>query len=78
VPDDLAVDNRALLAALRIAAERAGALFVDAAVAAVLDDGSRVVGVRLADGTECAAAASSSLRSTLAGCTRCCTVWSGR
>ena len=55
MPDDLAVDNRALLAALRIAAERAGALFVDAAVAAVLDDGTRVVGVRLADGTERAA-----------------------
>ena len=52
VPDDLAVDNRVLLAALQIAAERAGAVFVDTAVAAVLDDGTRVVGVRLADGTE--------------------------
>ena len=55
VPDDLAVDNRVLLAALQIAAERAGAVFVDTAAAAVLDDGTRVVGVRLADGTERAA-----------------------
>ena len=31
VPDDLAVDNRALLAALQIAAERAGAVFVGTA-----------------------------------------------
>ena len=52
VPDDLAVDNRALLAALRIAAERAGVTFVETAAQAVLDDGTRVVGVRCDDGAE--------------------------
>ena len=52
VPDDLAVDNRALLAALRIAAERAGVTFVETAAQAVLDNGTRVVGVRCADGAE--------------------------
>ncbi|WP_246632936.1 glycine oxidase ThiO [Pseudonocardia nigra] len=46
VPGDLAVDNRLLLAALRAAAERAGVTFVDRAARAVLDDGSRVTGVR--------------------------------
>jgi glycine oxidase len=46
VPDDLAVDNRALLAALRAAAERAGVVVVEQAVRAVLDDGQRVTGVR--------------------------------
>lgn len=46
VPDDLAVDNRVLLAALRIAGERAGVTFVDGAARAVLDDGTRVTGVR--------------------------------
>ncbi len=50
VPDDLAVDNRVLLAALRAAAERAGVTFVAAAAQAVLDDGARVVGVRCAAG----------------------------
>jgi glycine oxidase len=45
VPGDLAVDNRALLAALRAAAERAGVVVVERAVRAVLDDGSRVTGV---------------------------------
>src|SRR5689334_25203984 len=45
VPDDLAVDNRTLLAALRIAAERAGVTFVETAAQAVLDDGTRIVGV---------------------------------
>lgn len=51
VPDDLAVDNRALLAALRGAAREAGVAFVATAAQAVLDDGTRVVGVRCADGT---------------------------
>ncbi|WP_369804997.1 glycine oxidase ThiO [Pseudonocardia sp. MH-G8] len=50
VPDDLAVDNRVLLAALRAAAERAGVTLVERAVRAVLDDGSRVTGVRTDDG----------------------------
>ncbi|WP_433276500.1 glycine oxidase ThiO [Pseudonocardia xinjiangensis] len=51
VPDDLAVDNRMLLAALRAAAERAGATVVESAARAVLDDGTRVTGVRT-DGAE--------------------------
>ncbi|QJY46168.1 glycine oxidase ThiO [Pseudonocardia broussonetiae] len=55
VPEDLAVDNRALLAALRSAAARAGVRSVEAAAAAVVDDGERVTGVRLADGTVLAA-----------------------
>ena len=46
VPDDLAVDNRVLLAALRAAGERAGVRFVAEAALAVLDDGERVTGVR--------------------------------
>ena len=50
MPDDLAVDNRALLAALRTAAERAGVTFVAAAAEVVLDDGARVVGVRCVAG----------------------------
>jgi len=50
VPDDLAVDNRVLLAALRAAAERAGVEFVPRAARAVLDDGGRVVGVRTDEG----------------------------
>jgi len=54
VPDDLAVDNRALLAALRIAAERAGVTFVETAAQAVLDDGTRIVGVRCAAGERAA------------------------
>jgi len=55
VPDDLAVDNRLLLAALRAAGERAGVAFAATGAAAVLDDGARVVGVRGTDGTEWAA-----------------------
>lgn len=55
VPDDLAVDNRVLLAALRAAGERAGVTFVAAGATVVLDDGTRVVGVRCTDGTERAA-----------------------
>jgi glycine oxidase len=50
VPDDLAVDNRVLLAALRAAAEKAGVSFVQRAARAVLDDGTRVTGVRTDDG----------------------------
>ena len=77
VPDDLAVDNRALLAALRIAAERAGAVFVERAVRAVLDDGTRVTGVRT-DGPDldadavlvCAGAHSSALHPALDGLVR--------
>jgi glycine oxidase len=46
VPDDLAVDNRVLLAALRAAGERAGVAFVERAARTVLDDGTRVTGVR--------------------------------
>jgi len=52
VPDDLAVDNRALLGALRTAAERLGVTFVAAAAEVVLDDGARVVGVRCVAGPE--------------------------
>jgi glycine oxidase len=52
VPDDLAVDNRALLAALRAALERAGGTVVATAAERVLDDGARVIGVRCADGSE--------------------------
>jgi glycine oxidase len=46
VPDDLAVDNRVLLASLRVAAERAGVTVVERTARAVLDDGERVTGVR--------------------------------
>jgi glycine oxidase len=53
VPDDLAVDNRMLLAALRAATERAGATVVESAARAVLDDGTRVTGVRT-DGADVA------------------------
>jgi len=49
VPTDLAVDNRMLLHAMRSAAEKAGVRFRSRTVAKVLDDGVRVVGVRLAD-----------------------------
>jgi len=55
VPDDLAVDNRALLGALRTAAERLGVTFVATAAEVVLDDDARVVGVRCVDGAERAA-----------------------
>ena len=55
VPDDLAVDNRLLLAALRVAGERAGVAFTTTGAAGVLDDGARVVGVRGTDGTKWAA-----------------------
>lgn len=48
VPGDLAVDNRVLLAALRSAAGSVGVRFVAAGVDSIIDDGSRVTGVRLA------------------------------
>ena len=57
VPGDLAVDNRVLLAALRAACAAAGVTVVERSVETVLDDGSRVVGVRTADGGEIAASA---------------------
>ncbi|GAA1217257.1 glycine oxidase ThiO [Pseudonocardia alaniniphila] len=77
VPGDLAVDNRMLLAALRTAAERAGATFVESAARAVLDDGTRVTGVRT-DGADlesdvvivCAGAHSGSLHPVLTGLVR--------
>lgn len=50
VPDDLAVDNRRLLAALRDAGQRAGVAVRAARVSAVLDDGTRVTGVSCEDG----------------------------
>src|SRR5690349_8888229 len=55
VPGDLAADNRVLLAALRAACDAAGVTVIERAVETVLDDGSRVVGVRTADGEEIAA-----------------------
>lgn len=78
VPDDPSVDNRRLLAALTTAAGRAGVVVSDRGVARVLDDGARVTGVRLADGTEVAADAvvvaagahSSSLHPVLDGLVR--------
>lgn len=50
VPGDLAVDNRVLLGALRTAAGRCGARFVERTARAVLDDGTRVTGVRAEGG----------------------------
>lgn len=47
VPGDLAVDNRAFLAALRAACDRAGVRIVPRTVAAVCTDGDRVPGVQL-------------------------------
>jgi glycine oxidase len=55
VPDDLAVDNRVLLAALRAACGNGGVRVMEKAAEAVLDDGTRVVGVRCTDGAEIAA-----------------------
>ena len=77
VPGDLAVDNRMLLAALRTAAERTGATFVESAARAVLDDGTRVTGVRT-DGADlesdvvivCAGAHSGALHPALDGLVR--------
>ena len=47
VPGDLAVDNRAFLAALRAACDRAGVRIVPRTVANVCTDGDRVAGVQL-------------------------------
>lgn len=52
VPGDPSVDNRRFLEALRAACARAGVTIDERAVASVRDDGDRVRGVRLADGTE--------------------------
>ena len=52
VDGDLAVEPRALHAALLVAAERAGATFVRARAAALLVEGGRAAGLRLADGGE--------------------------
>lgn len=77
VPDDLSVDNRALLAALRAAAERSGVRLVAARVQEILDDGERVVGVRTATGDRraqrvlvAAGARSADLHPTLRGLVR--------
>ena len=78
VPGDLAVDNRTLLDALRVAGERAGVVLDRRAGTAVLDDGSRVHGVRCAEGPDLdadavlisAGAHSSSLHPLLAGLVR--------
>ncbi|MDD7938659.1 glycine oxidase ThiO [Actinomycetospora lutea] len=50
VPDDLAVDNRALLGALTAAGEARGVVAAARRAVRVLDDGARVTGVELADG----------------------------
>jgi glycine oxidase len=50
VPDDLAVDNRLLLAALRAAAERAGVVVRPEPVVRVTEAGGAVSGVELASG----------------------------
>ncbi|SHK36163.1 glycine oxidase [Pseudonocardia thermophila] len=77
VPGDLAVDNRALLNALQHAARRAGVTFVGATVRGVLDDGTRVTGVRTDQGElraeqvlVCAGAHSAGLHPALAGLIR--------
>ncbi len=77
VPGDLAVDNRMLLDALQEAARRARARFVAATVREVLDDGSRVTGVRTDDGElaadrvlVCAGAHSAGLHPALEGLVR--------
>jgi glycine oxidase len=52
-PEDHQVDNRKLVAALRVAAERAGVTIREqCAVARVLTSGGRATGVALADGTQ--------------------------
>ncbi|MPZ86723.1 MAG: glycine oxidase ThiO [Nitriliruptorales bacterium] len=52
VPGDHQVDNRALVTALRVAAERAGVRFRPAAATTLLVEGDRVRGVRLDSGEE--------------------------
>jgi glycine/D-amino acid oxidase-like deaminating enzyme len=54
VPGDLAVDNRAFLAALQAACERAGVVVVPRAVRSICVDGGRVTGVCLAPADACA------------------------
>jgi glycine oxidase len=49
VPGDLAVDNRALLAALRAACDEAGVRVVRRQVAAISESGARVTGVRFGE-----------------------------
>ena len=78
VPGDLAVDNRALLVALRVAADRADVMFEARAARSVLDDGDRVLGVRCAEGPDvdadvvlvCAGAHSAALHPVLSGLVR--------
>ena len=78
VPDDLAVDNRLLLGALRSAGERAGVTVEGGRADTVLDEGTRGVGVRCADGMEsapptvlgCAGAYSATLHPALHGLVR--------
>jgi glycine oxidase len=55
VPDDLAVDNRLLLAALRAAAERAGVVVRTEPAVRVAESGGAVSGVELASGEVLAA-----------------------
>lgn len=50
VPDDLAVDNRLLLVALREAGERAGVVLRRTPVSAVTESGGRVTGVSTGEG----------------------------
>lgn len=50
--DDLSVDNRRYLAALRAAAESAGVLFTTAQVTGLVERAGRIAGVATADGTE--------------------------
>jgi glycine oxidase len=77
VPGDLAVDNRALLDALRAAADRAGVQVLERRAEEVADDGTRVTGVRV-DGEllaadrvlVCAGAHSGSLHPALRGLVR--------
>lgn len=66
VPGDLAVDNRAFLAALRAACDRAGVRTVQHAVANVCQDGDHVAGVRLAPADACRGPSASSLSAALA------------
>ena len=78
VPGDLAVDNRAFLAALLAACERAGVAVVAHAVTSICADGDRVTGLRLAPAADisadvvllCAGAHSGLLHPALAGLVR--------
>jgi glycine oxidase len=78
VPDDLAVDNRLLLAALRAAAERAGVVVRPESVVGVTESAGAVTGVELGSGERlgaervvvAAGAWSASLHPALAGLVR--------